>query len=64
MGMSVVFTRDQFSSDEKYKVIHATSNELSHSLFLCKHNCVFRGDREPSILLPEHMTQGWIQDFA
>ena len=57
------FTRDQFTSDdfrvnllsiEKYK--HAVSNKLSHILFSCKHQCVFRGDQEPSILLPEHIT--------
>ena len=35
-------------SMKKYKVKHAISNELSRILFSCKHNCVFRGDREPS----------------
>ena len=33
---------------KKYQVKHAISNEQSHILFSCKHNCVFRGDREPS----------------
>ena len=33
---------------KKYKVKHAISNELSHILFSCKFNGVFRGDREPS----------------
>ena len=33
---------------KKYKVKHAISNELSHILFSCKYNRVFRGDREPS----------------
>ena len=33
---------------KKYKMKHAISNELCHILFSCKHNCVFRGDREPS----------------
>ena len=35
-------------SMKKYKVKHAISNELSHILFSCKHNCVFIGDREAS----------------
>ena len=35
-------------SIEKYQAKHATSNELYHIMFTCKHNRVFRGDREPS----------------
>ena len=35
-------------SMKKNKVKHAISNELCHILFSCEHNCVFRGNREPS----------------
>ena len=35
-------------SVEKYQAKHAISNELSHIMFTCKHNRVFRRDREPS----------------
>ena len=32
----------------KYQAKHAISNKLSHIMFTCKHNRVFRRDREPS----------------
>ena len=35
-------------SIEKYQAKPAISNELSHIMFTCKHNRVFRRDREPS----------------
>ena len=35
-------------SIEKYQVKPAISNELSHIMFTCKHNRVFRCDWEPS----------------
>ena len=35
-------------SIEKYQAKPAISNELSNTMLTCKHNCVFRRDREPS----------------
>ena len=43
-------------SIEKYQAKPAISNELSHIMFTCKHNRVFRRDREPS-RIPE--ATGW-----
>ena len=40
------FTSEPFI--EKYQAKPAISNELSHIMFTCKHNRVFRRDREPS----------------
>ena len=55
-GRSAKFTRDQFCDRsftsepfiEKYQAKPAISNELSHIMFTCKQNRVFRRDREPS----------------
>jgi len=50
-GRSANFTRDQFTREpsiEKYQAKPAISNELSRIMFACKHNRVFRRDREPS----------------
>ena len=48
---STNFTRDQSTSDtlriEEYQAKPAISNELSHIMFACEHNRVFRCAREP-----------------
>ena len=55
------FTSEPFI--EKYQAKPAISNELSHIMFTCKHNRVFRRDREPSRKLKEFVYERFVQAY-